>query len=169
MKMSVRRSGFTLVEMLVVLAIVGVLAAAARPLLELQQQRAREFALRDALRQIRTAIDAYKQAADEKRLALKVGSSGWPPSLDALVDGVPLAEKAASEADASPSAQRQRLYLLRRLPRDPFADPALPARDTWALRASDSPPDAPAPGRDVFDVASMSERRALDGSFYKDW
>jgi general secretion pathway protein G len=154
----VRPRGFTLIEMVVVVAIVGVLAAAARPMLDLSLQRARELELRQALRTIRGAIDAYKRAADDKRITLDAEASGYPPSLQALVDGV---------VDAR--APDRRLYFLRRLPRDPFADPGLPAAQTWALRSYDSPPEAPAPGRDVFDVRSMSPRDGLDGTPLADW
>jgi general secretion pathway protein G len=154
-----RRRGFTLIEMLLVMAILGILAAAARPLLELQAQRSREQALRHALRSVRTAIDAYHQAALAGQVARSVGDSGYPPTLEALVQGVP---DLRSPAD-------KRLFFLRRLPRDPFADPALPAGQTWALRSADSPPDAPQAGKDVFDILSTSERKALDGSRYRDW
>ncbi|HEY1091305.1 MAG TPA: type II secretion system protein [Burkholderiaceae bacterium] len=153
------RKGFTLIEMMVVLAIVGLLAAAARPLLVLSVQRSQESALRDALRSLRGAIDAYKRAADLGQVARSADSPGYPPNLRALVDGV---------ADIrSPTGGR--VYFLRRLPRDPFADASLPAEETWGLRASDSPPDEPRQGRDVFDVFSTSGRRALDGSWLKDW
>ncbi|HEY1091088.1 MAG TPA: type II secretion system protein [Burkholderiaceae bacterium] len=154
-----RGSGFTLIEMLVVLAILGVLAAAARPLFELSNQRSQEFELRASLRALRGAIDAYKRAADEGRISKPADASGYPPELDALVRGV---------VDIrSPNAER--IYFLRSLPRDPFADRTLPAAETWAVRAYDSPPENPQPGRDVFDVHSRSERRALDRSIYKDW
>lgn len=153
-----RPAGFTLVEMVAVLVIVAVLAAAARPLLVFSAQRAQETALRQALRTLRGALDAYHDAAVAGRIVQPAGSSGWPPSLQVLVQGVPLAED-----------PRQRLYLLRRLPRDPMADAALPPAETWGLRASDSPPEAPRAGRDVFDVHSLSPRRALDGSAYRDW
>ena len=157
---SARRSrGFTLIEMLVVLALVGVLAAAARPVLEFSVRRSQEFALREALRQIRSALDAYKRAADEGRIARQVDDSGYPPDLQSLVRGVPDIK--------SPTGRK--LYFLRRLPRDPFAAAELPAEEAWALRASDSGPQERRAGRDVFDVHSRSERRALDGSFYKDW
>jgi general secretion pathway protein G len=154
-----RYRGFTLIEMLVVLAMLGVLAAAARPLLELSVQRAREQELRVALRSLRGAIDAYKQAVDAGYIVRSVDDSGYPPTLQALVDGV---------RDAK-SVDGRKLYFLRRLPRDPFADPALAPQQTWGLRAADSPPDDPSAGRDVFDVFSRSERRALDGTRLGDW
>ena len=154
-----RQRGFTLIEMLVVLAIVGLLAAAARPMLELSQQRSQEFELRSALRHLRTAIDAYKRAGDEGRIGKSADASGYPPDLNVLVEGVPDIRTPRGE----------RIYFLRSLPRDPFADPTLPAGETWALRAYDSPPDSPREGRDVFDIHSRSERRALDGSNLKDW
>ena len=153
-------SGFTLVEMLAVVAIVGTLAAAATPLLELTLKRSQELALRQALRALREAIDAHKLAAEEGRIAKKPDGSGYPASLVALVDGV---------ADAQAPDSGKRLYFLRRLPRDPFADPALPAAQTWSLRSSDSPPGAPTPGSDVFDVASQSDLTALDGTPYREW
>ena len=151
--------GFTLIEMLVVLAILGVLASAARPMLELAHQRSQEFELRSALRHLRDAIDAYKRAADEGRIAKPADASGYPPDLQALVQGVPDIRTPTGE----------RIYFLRSLPRDPFADATLPAGETWALRAYDSPPDSPREGRDVFDIHSRAERRALDGSNIKDW
>ena len=154
-----RCRGFTLIEMLVVLAMLGVLAAAARPLLELSVQRAREQELRAGLRSLRGAIDAYKQAADAGRIAHSVDESGYPPTLQVLVDGV---------RDVK-SVEGRRLYFLRRLPRDPFADATLAPQQTWGLRAADTPPDEPRAGRDVFDVFSRSERRALDGTRVGDW
>jgi general secretion pathway protein G len=160
-----RRPGFTLIEMVAVLAIVGLLAAMAAPMLELTARRAHELALRQALRELRTAIDAYKAAADGGRIVRPEGTtgSGYPETLDVLVRGAPLAD---GSGQPLPGA---RLYLLRRLPRDPFAEPGLPAAETWGLRASDTPPDAPAPGKDVFDVFSRSDRVALDGTRYSEW
>lgn len=158
-----RRRGFTLVELLVVLAVMGVLAAAARPLVELAAQRHKEAALRHALREIRVAIDAYARAVEEGKVLrppdAATGRPVYPATLELLVQGVP--------ESAEPGAPRR--HFLRRVPRDPFADPALPAADTWALRASDSPPDAPRAGRDVFDVASRHDATALDGTRYRDW
>ena len=157
------RQGFTLVEMLVVLAILGVLAAAARPLLELAALRHKEASLRESLRHIRNAIDSYERAVAEGSVQRPAdtlpGLPVYPATLQLLVQGVPV----------SADANAPRRYFLRRLPRDPFADPELPAVETWALRASDSPPESPRPGRDVFDVASRHEGTALDGSRYRDW
>lgn len=154
-----RQRGFTLMEMVVVVAIVGVLAAAAHPIVSLAARRSDEAALRQALRALRHAIDEHKRAADEGRIARAPEASGYPPALEVLVEGVPDAR----------AADGRRIYFLRRLPRDPFADKQLPAAETWALRSHESPPDAPQAGRDVFDVASRSERVALDGTRYSEW
>lgn len=154
-----RARGFTLIEMLVVLAMLGVLASAARPLLELSVQRSREHELRQGLRTLRAALDAYKQAVEAGSVALSPEDSGYPKSLQLLVEGVPDAR--------SPNGRK--IFFLRRLPRDPFAPAELPAADTWGLRAYDSPADDPRAGKDVFDVYSRTERRALDGSRLKDW
>jgi len=154
-----RTRGFTLIEMLVVLAMLGVLASAARPLLELSVQRSRERELRQALRTLREAIDAYKKAGEAGSIPQGADDSGYPPRLQVLVEGVPDAKE--------PNGRR--LYFLRRLPRDPFAPADQPPADTWGLRAYDSPPDDPRAGKDVFDVFSRSQRKALDGSKLKDW
>lgn len=156
-------AGFTLIEVLVVLAVLGLLAGVARPLLELAALRHKEAVLRDGLRQIRTAIDAYEMAVASGQVQrperAEPGLPVYPATLVLLVDGVPLA--------ATSDAPLRRF--LRRLPRDPFADPTLAAADTWATRASDSGPDAPRSGKDVFDVASRHAGTALDGTRYADW
>jgi len=152
--------GFTLIEMLAVVTIVGILAAAAQPLAVWAHKRQREAELRQALRTLRGGLDAYRDAAREGRITLKADDSGYPPDLDSLVRGVP---------DARDPQRQKRLYFLRRLPRDPLADPSLPPAQTWGLRSYDSPPESPAPGRDVFDVHSRAEGTALDGSRYRDW
>lgn len=160
--MAQRRSataGFTLIEMVVVVMIVGILASAAMPLAALNKRRGQEAELRQALRTLRMAIDEHKRAWDTGRIEKKADASGYPTSLETLVQGVP---------DAS-SPTGQRIYFLRRLPRDPFADPQLPAAQTWATRSYASPPDAPAAGADVFDVASRTLGVGLDGQPYRQW
>jgi general secretion pathway protein G len=151
--------GFSLIELLVVMAVLGVLAAAVRPLAEIGAQRDRERELKAALWAIRGAIDAYKQATDAGLIVREPGGSGYPPDLLVLAAGVPDAQAAGTQR-----------YFLRRLPRDPFA-PAdiVKAEDTWGLRSYASPPDDPRPGADVFDVYSRSSTRALNGTLLKDW
>ena len=152
--------GFTLIELVITVAIVAVLASVALPLNELVVQRAKEQDLRRALRDVREAIDAYKQAADEGRMQRKIGESGYPRSLQELVDGV--------EDQKDP--KKRRLYFLRRLPRDPFApEPDAAAAETWGLRSYASPPDDPKEGGDVYDVFSRSERTGLNGRPYREW
>jgi len=152
--------GFTLVEMIVTLAIVGLLATAALPMAQLVAQREKESELRRALREIRTGIDAYKSAADSGHVQLELGASGYPPDLKALYQGV---EDVASE-------KKVRMYFLRRIPRNPFfSDSAMPAEETWGLRSYQSPPDDPQPGEDVFDVYPLTSGVGLNGIDYHDW
>jgi general secretion pathway protein G len=161
--MSCRTSsrGFTLIELMVTVAIVALLATAVIPSAQLIYQREREMELRDSLRTIRTAIDAYKRAVDQGYVKKELGASGYPPDLQTLVDGVD---------DARSAKEGVRIYFLRRVPRDPFwPDPAAPAADTWGLRSYASPVDDPQPGDDVFDVYSRSSRTGLNGVAYHDW
>jgi len=147
-------------EMLVTVAIICVLAAITLPVSELAVKRSKETELRVALREIRDAIDAYKTASDEGRVVKNIDESGYPPSLSVLVDGVPDAKSPAGDT----------LYFLRRIPRDPFyPDPQTPPAKTWGLRSYRSPPHRPEPGKDVFDVYSLSADKALDGTAYAQW
>ena len=152
--------GFTYIELIVTLAIVAVLASVAAPVAHIVAQREREVALREALRDIRGGIDAYKHAAEQGRIALKPEQTGYPPRLEDLVDGT----VDQSRPDGA------RLYFLRAIPRDPMCNDATKANaETWAARAYASPPDAPAPGDDVYDVHSASTQVGLDGIPYSRW
>jgi len=152
-----RANGFSLIELLVVLAILGLLSGLAMPLAEMTVQRDHERELKRALWEIRDAIDAYKRAVDAGRIVQPVGASGYPPDLQVLAAGV---------ADAKTGA---RLFFLRRIPRDPFAPDDIAADKTWRLRAYDSPAERPRPGADVYDVSSTSDRTGLNGIPLKDW
>ena len=152
--------GFTFIELMMCLALLAVLATVALPLTQLVHQRRQEQALGDALREIRQAIDAYRRAVDQGRITVRASDSGFPPSLQTLVEGVP--------DEKNPS--RRRIYFLRRVPRDPMAtDPALRDEDSWALRSYESPPDDPREGRDVFDVYSRAPGTGLNGVAYRRW
>ena len=152
--------GFTFIELMLTLALLAVMATIAMPLTQLVHQRRQEQLLAESLREIRQAIDAYRRAVDQGRITIKVGDSGFPPTLQALVDGAP--------DERSPA--RQRIYFLRRLPRDPMvADAEMPAEDTWAKRSYESPADDPREGRDVFDVASRAAGKGLNGIPYRQW
>jgi general secretion pathway protein G len=142
--------GFSLIELLIVMAVLGILAAAV--------QRERERDLKQALWAMRAAIDTYKQAADAGAIVRPAGGSGYPPSLQALTEGVPDAQ--------APGTMR---YFLRRVPRDPFMPPDTKPEAMWGQRSYDSPPDQPRPGADVFDVYSQSARIGLNGVPLKDW
>jgi general secretion pathway protein G len=155
-----RARGFTLIELAVTVAIVGVLATMALPLAETTLQRAKEAELRTALRQIREGIDAYKRAGEEGRIRLMADGSGYPPRLEDLAGGV--------EDIKRPDLAK--IYFMRRIPRDPFAaDPQLDAAATWGRRSYASPPDDPQPGDDVFDVYSLTDGVGLNGIPYRRW
>jgi general secretion pathway protein G len=152
--------GFTLIELVITVAIVALLATAVLPVNELVVQRTQEQDLRRSLRQIREAIDAYKQASDEGRIKKSVGDSGYPKTLDELVNGV----------DDQKNPNKAKIYFLRRIPRDPFStDPTLSAAATWGKRSYASPPDDPKEGDDVFDVFSLATGRGINGQPYRDW
>jgi len=151
--------GFTLIELVITVAIVAILASAVLPLSQIAVQRGKEHELRGALRQIREAIDAYKQAADEGRIEKMADAPGYPPTLSVLVNG----------AEDIKNPEKPMIYFLRRLPRDPFAPGFVAAEDTWAKRSYASPPEAPAEGDDVFDVFSKADGTGLNGVPYAEW
>lgn len=152
--------GFTLIELVITVAIVGLLAGIAVPTMELVLQRNAEHELRTALRDIRKGIDAYKQAYDDGRMTKNVDESGYPASLKVLVEGV---------VDAK-SADKRKIYFLRRIPRDPMStDTDSPAEETWGLRSYESDADDPREGRDVYDAYSKSSGVGLNRIPYREW
>ncbi len=153
-------AGFTLIELVVTLAILAMLSTIALPMAELTVQRGKEQELHADLRLIRDAIDAYKQAYDEGRIIQKVGETGFPPTLDILVQGV----------DDAQSQIKRKMYFLRRLPRNPFVrDSNIPAADTWGKRSYASSADEPQEGDDVYDVYSPVAGTGINGIPYKEW
>jgi general secretion pathway protein G len=155
-----RRQGFSLVELLVVVAIMSILATIGFPLAELAHRRSQEEDLRRSLREIRSAIDAYKRLVDAGRIIRAADASGYPARLELLIDGVQDAQ----------SPQGTKIYLLRRLPRDPFAAESIAdAAQTWGVRSYASSAEDPQPGRDVFDVYSRSAGIGLNGVPYRQW
>lgn len=150
--------GYSFIELLVVSSIILILASAAMPLAKVTATRQREAELRRVLREMRTAIDRYKDAADLGQigaLEIKAGSEGYPADLDTLVEGVAAANDATG----------RKLKFLRRIPVDPMT------RSTeWGLRAYQDAPDATRwGGQNVFDVYTTHTGTALDGTKYRDW
>jgi general secretion pathway protein G len=153
--------GFTFVELMITLALLAVLATVAVPMVQLVLQRQKEHDLRAALAEIREALDAYKRAVDQGEIQISSGESGYPKSLDQLVEGV------ESQRDLN----KKRLYFLRRLPRDPMdaGQESLSPSRSWGARSYASPPDLPAEGEDVFDIHSRSDKPGLNGVPYRQW
>jgi general secretion pathway protein G len=151
-------AGYTFVELLVVSTLVLILASAAMPLARVTATRHREAELRRALREMRTAIDRFKDAADAQQIAaldVKAGSEGYPADLEVLVEGV------AANNDAT----GRKLKFLRRIPVDPMTHDT-----TWGLRSYQDDPDVTRwGGQNVFDVYTTFEGTALDGTRYRDW
>ena len=160
MRNRARHRGFTLIELVITVAIVGLLASAALPLASMAIRREKESDLRAALQQIRTAIDAYKLAVNQGRVESDPTKSGYPPNLQLLYEGV----------DDKSNPNKVKIYFLRRLPRDPlYPDGTAVAADSWGLRSYASSPEDPQPGDDVFDVYSLSASKGLNGVAYRDW
>ena len=153
-----RQRGYTFIELLVVSAIVMLLASAIMPLARVTATRQREAELRRALREMRTAIDHYKDAADAQQIAsleIKVGSEGYPADLQVLVDGVAIQNDATG----------RKLKFLRRVPVDPMTHSS-----DWGKRSYQDNPDATRwGGQNIFDVYTKFEGTALDGTKYRDW
>jgi general secretion pathway protein G len=156
-----RLRGFTLIELVVTLAIVAVLALFTVQVAEVAVQRADEAELRRALREIRDAIDAYKTASNEGRIArANLNASGYPPSLAVLVEGV----------EDAKDPKKAKIFLLRAIPRNPLDTSGAPdAADTWGKRAYASEAADPQQGEDVFDVYPLSSLTGLNGVPYRKW
>ncbi len=154
--------GFTLAEMTVVAVILAILAAVAMPLTKIAVQREKEISLHRELRTIRSAIDAYKKMADEKKIEIEDGTDGYPKTLEVLVKGV----KAKDDKAGGAAKNGERIVkFLRRIPRDP-----LTASGEWALLSSQDAPDSRTWDRkNVYDVYSQSRATAIDGTKYRDW
>lgn len=154
-----RGRGFTLIEMLVALAILALLASVAAPFADLAIQRKKEDELRYALRTIRDAIDDYHHAVEDGRIQKTISGSGYPRSLQVLVDGV----------EDMKSPQKKKIYFLRRIPRDPFAPKDQKAEASWGKRSYGSSAEEPREGDDVYDVYSQSDKVGLNGIPYRQW
>ena len=152
--------GFSLIELVIVVTILGILASAVMPLAHIGTKRAKELELKRNLRIIRMAMDSYKKAYDDKRIEAEIGRSGYPLSLKELVEGV---------VDVK-DPESNKMYFLRRLPRDPMNDNEfLPPEETWEIRSYESEPDSFTGGDDVYDIRSASEGIALNGTPYQEW
>jgi len=153
------QGGFTLIEVMLTLALVGLLAAIAAPLTETLVRRGKEQELKTALYQLRDAIDAYKRAYDAGYIEKSLDGTGYPPSLAVLVDGV---------RDVR-SAKGAKFYFLRRIPHDPLRPAKRDDAGGWGLRSYDSPAQSPREGQDVFDVYSQAPGKGLNGIAYGEW
>ena len=160
-KFMARIKGFTLVEMLVTLTILAILAAAVMPLAKTAVKREREIELRQNLRLIREAIDAYKKLADENKIEVEEDTEGYPPELEALVEGVEVQE----EGEEGEEPRTKIVKFLRRIPKDPMTNSY-----DWGLRSYQDDHDSDVwGGENVYDVYTKSLAIALDGTKYRDW
>jgi len=146
-----RQHGFTLVELIIAITIMSILAGAAIPVVRVRVRREKERELRRDLWEMRDAIDRYKDAADRGAFQIKVGTDGYPPDLETLVNGV--------------DVQGKKVRFLRRIPVDPMT-----GKTEWGMRSNQDEPDSTSwGGQNVFDVYTQSQGTAIDGTKYADW
>jgi general secretion pathway protein G len=154
----INQRGFTFIELVIVTTILLILSSTVLPLARVTSQRQREVELRRDLREMRTAIDRFKDAYDRGQIArseVEATSEGYPPDLEILVDGVTMANDASGK----------KLKFLRRIPQDPMTKST-----EWGLRSYQDEPDSSSwGGENVFDVYTTSAGTALDGTNYRDW
>ncbi len=156
-----RSHGFTLVEMIITLSLLAVLALSALPLGKMAVKRENEIELQRALRLVRESIDAWKKLADEKKIEVDEDTEGYPPTLEALVKGVEVQDKNATDK----AARKRIVKFLRRIPKDPMT-----SSFDWGLRSYQDDPDSDVWGEEnVYDVYTKSQALALDGTRYRDW
>jgi len=153
-------AGFTLIELLVALVLLALLVTSAAPLVQLSAKRNKEQELKKVLWQMRDAIDAYKQAADDGLIKKTVDQSGYPASLQLLVVGV----------ESTQDPKKRKIYFMRNIPRDPFAtDETASAEATWGKRSYASSFETPEEGDDVYDVYSLSRETGINQQPYSEW
>ena len=152
--MANKNCGFTLIEMMATLAIISILATGIIPLSQVVYKRTKELELRNYLRVIRTALDEHKKLVDQKLIPVSATASGYPENLEILVTGVDLK-----------TATGEKKKFLRRVPKDPMIK-----EGEWGLRSYADDPDSTIwGGQDVYDIYSLSDKQALDGTYYRDW
>src|SRR5437879_3768972 len=150
-RIKANQRGLTLIELIVAITIISILMGAALPIAKVSIRREKERELRRALWEMRDAVDRYKDAADRGAFQIKVGTEGYPPDLETLVDGV--------------DVQGKKVRFLRRIPEDPMT-----GKTEWNLRSmQDDPKSTSWGGQNVFDVTTKSEGTALDGTKYNEW
>ena len=151
LKQGGQEHGFSLIELIIAITIMGILAGAAVPIARVRVKRDKERELRRDLWEMRDAIDRYRDAADRGAFQTKVGSDNYPPDLETLVNGV--------------DVQGKKVRFLRRIPVDPMTGKA-----EWGLRSDQDEPDSTSwGGQNVFDVYTQSQGTAIDGTKYADW
>ncbi len=149
-----RESGMTLLELIIACSILLILASSALPIAKFTVLRSKETELHRDLREMRDAIDHYKDAADRNQIRVEIGSEGYPPDLETLVKGVQLG-----------AGNDRKIRFLRKVPVDPMT-----GKSEWGLRAVQDDPDSNSwGGKNVFDVYSKSDGTAQDGTKYSEW